>query len=338
MRQVWISRIGKPEVLQVREAPDPEPKAGEIRIRVKAAGVNFADISARVGLYPDAPKVPCVVGYEVSGTVEKLGEGVSELSEGQRVLALTRFGGYSDVVVVPHAQAAPIPDTLSFEKAAGVPVNYLTAWLMLMRLGNMQAGEKVLVHAVAGGVGQAATQICKWRGAEIFGTASGPKHERLKQAGVDHCIDYRNQDFEKEVMRLTQGEGVDLVIDAVGGKSFLKSYNCLASLGRLFCFGLSSAVKGTKRSLLTAAKAIFQLPKFKPMQLMDKNRGVYGVNLGHLWHVTPKLRGMLIEIVELIEAGHLDPVIDKTFSFADAPASHQYIQDRKNFGKVLLVP
>ncbi len=338
MRQVWISRIGAPDVLEVREAPDPEPSAGEVRIRVAAAGINFADISARVGLYPDAPKLPCVVGYEVSGSVDALGDGVDGLTVGQRVLALTRFGGYSDVVVVPAAQVAPIPDSLSFEKAAGIPVNYLTAWLMLIRLGNLQRGERVLIHAVAGGVGQAATQICRWRGAEIYGTASGPKHERLRAAGVDHCIDYRSQDFEAEIARLTDGEGVDIVIDAVGGKSFTKSYNSLAAMGRLFCFGLSSAVKGTKRSLLTAARALWSLPKFKPLQLMDKNRGVFGINLGHLWHVTPKLRGMLLEIVELVESGALDPVIDQTFPFAEAAAAHQYIQDRKNFGKVLLLP
>src|SRR5262245_58962604 len=193
MRQVWITRTGGPEVLQVREAPDPEPGQGEVRIRVKASGVNFADTMARVGLYPDAPKPPCVVGYEVSGVVDKLGPGADGPAPGTRVVAPTRFTGYSDTVVVPSIQASPLPDALSFEKAAAITVNYLTAYLMLVRLGNLQKGDTVLVHAVAGGVGQAALQICRHRGATVIGTASPSKHERLKSLGVAHCIDYTQQ-------------------------------------------------------------------------------------------------------------------------------------------------
>lgn len=338
MKQVWISKAGLPEVLQVREAKDPEPTADQVRIRVAAAGVNFADISARVGLYPDSPPIPCVVGYEVSGTVDAVGANVKSVAQGQRVLALTRFGGYSSVVCVPENQVSRIPDSLTLEKAAAIPVNYLTAWLMLIRLGNLQAGERVLIHAAAGGVGQAAIQISRWRKAEIFGTASASKHARLREEGVAHCIDYTKQDFEEEIKKLTQGQGVDVIIDAVGGKSFRKSYRSLASMGRLFCFGLSSAISGTSRSIPAALKALIQNPKFKPLDLMNFNRGVFGVNLGHLWDVAPKLHSMIAEILQLTEQGVLDPVVDKCFPFAEAPAAHQYIQDRKNFGKVLLIP
>lgn len=338
MRQVWIPKKGVPDVLEVREAPDPTPGPGEVLVRVAAAGINFADIMARMGLYPDAPKLPTVVGYEVSGHVEALGDGVEDLTKGQRVLALTRFGGYSDRIVVPALQVAAIPDDLSMEKAAGIPVNYLTAWLMLIKLGNVEKGERVLIHAAGGGVGQAAVQLCKWRGAEIFGTASGPKHDRLREAGVHHCIDYRNQDFEAEIARITDGEGVHVIIDAVGGKSFKKSYNSLAPMGRLFCFGLSSAAPGKKMSIFAAVRALFALPKFKPIPLMDDNRGVFGVNLGHLWDYTAQLRAMLLQIVELTKDGTLDPVVDASFSFDDAADAHRYIQDRKNFGKVVLTP
>src|SRR5207302_9347120 len=137
------------------------------------------------------------------------------------------FGGYSDVVVVPARQLARIPDGLPFDKAAAIPVNYLTAWLMLVWLGNVRAGDRVLVHAAAGGVGQAALQICRWRGATVIGTASAAKHARLASQGVAHCIDYTRQDFETEVHRITGGAGVDIVLDAVGGRSFAKSYRCL---------------------------------------------------------------------------------------------------------------
>ncbi len=338
MKQVWIPKIGEPSVLEVREAEDPEAGDGEVRIRVAAAGINFADIVARIGLYPDAPKLPAVVGYEVSGTVDQVGGGVEGLAEGDRVVALTRFGGYSDVVCVPTGQVAKIADGLSFESAAALPVNYLTAWLMLVWLGNVREGERVLVHAVAGGVGQAALQICRHFGAEVLGTASASKHPRLKELGVAHPIDYRSQDFEAEVKRITEGAGVDVVLDAVGGKSFTKSYRCLAPLGRLFVFGASSVVSGTKRSIWNAFRQMMRMPRFKPLDLMDKNRGVFGVNLGHLWEQGEKLQAMLVEIVDLAEQGRLEPVVDRSFSFEDAPYAHAYIQERRNFGKVLLVP
>jgi synaptic vesicle membrane protein VAT-1 len=336
MKQVWIPKIGTPEVLEVREAADPTPGAGEVRVRVHAAGINFADIMARMGLYPDAPPVPSVVGYEVSGVVDALGAGVQGVSEGQRVTAMTRFGGYTDTLIVPAGQIAPIADAMSFETAAAIPVNYLTAWLMLVRLGNVQAGERVLVHAAAGGVGQAALQICLLKGAEVIGTASAPKHERLRAAGVAHCIDYRSQDFEAEVKRITKGEGVHIALDAVGGKSFGASYRSLASLGRLFVFGSSSAAPGNRRNILAALKSLASVRKFGPMDLMDKNRGVFGVNLGHLWHIGDEMAVMLKEIVALTEAGKLAPVVDATFPLERASDAHAYIQARKNFGKVLL--
>lgn len=337
MRQVWITRTGGPEVLEVREAADPEPGAGQVRIRVAAAGVNFADVMARIGLYPDAPKLPTVVGYEVAGTIDAVGPGTT-LKVGARVLAMIRFGGYSDVVVVPEPMAVPLPDGLSFEKAAAIPVNYLTAWTMLVWLGNSHPGEKVLVHAAAGGVGQAALQICKVRGAEVIGTASKSKHARLKELGVTHCIDYTTEDFEVEVKRITNGRGVDIVLDAVGGESFGKSYRSLAPLGRLFVFGGSAfAPKGT-RNLFSVAKAFLAMPSFKPMTMMGENRGVHGVNIGHLWNETEKIRAILGDVMALVREGKLDPVVDKTFPFTQAGEAHRYIQERKNFGKVVLVP
>jgi NADPH:quinone reductase-like Zn-dependent oxidoreductase len=338
MRQVWIPRKGRPDVLEVREAPDPEPGPGQVRVRVQAAGVNFADVMARMGLYLDAPPLPAVVGYEVSGTVDALGAGVTGVAEGARVTALTRFGGYSSAVIVPEAQAIPIPDALSFEKAAAIPVNYLTAWLMLVWHGNLRQGDRVLVHAVAGGVGQAAVQICKWRGAEVIGTASGSKHERLKAMGVAHCIDYTKQDFEAEVARITGGKGVDLALDAVGGKSFKKSYRSLAPLGKLFMFGVSSIAPGDKRSIFAALRTLAALPKFKTIPLMQENRGVVGVNLGHLWDQQAKIQAMLTDIMALIRDGVLDPEVDKVFPFDRAGEAHGYIQARKNFGKVLICP
>ena len=338
MRQVWITKKGGPEVLQVREAPDPEPKAGEVRIRVAAAGINFADVLARMGLYPDAPRLPTVVGYEVAGTVDRVGAGVEGIREGDRVGSITRFGGYSDVVCVPAAQAYPLPEWLSFEKAAAIPVNYLTAWIMLVWLGCVREGDRVLVHAAAGGVGQAALQICRWKGAEVIGTASASKHARLRELGVAHCIDYRTQDFLAEVKRITGGRGVDLALDAVGGDSFRRSYRALAPLGRLYLFGASALAPGKKMNVVAAARGLWAMPTFRPIPLMNANKGVHGVNLGHLWDQTDLLGRMMREIVALVADRTFDPVVDRTFPFAQAGDAHAYIQDHGNFGKVLLTP
>lgn len=336
MRQVYITKAGGPEVLQVRESPDPTVKSGELRIRVSHAGVNYADIMARLGIYPDAPPIPCVVGYEVSGTVDQVGPGVTGFAEGDRVVTFSRFGGYADTVCVPAVWARQLSSAISFEQAAAIPVNYATAWIMLVREGNVQPGDLVLVHAAAGGVGQAALQICLSRGATVIGTASASKHARLRELGVSHCIDYTREDFEKAVMAHTNGRGVDIVLDAVGGNSFRKSYRCLAPLGRLFCFGASSASTGTRRDLFAAVKAMLTMPFFHPMPLMNQNRGVFGTNMGHLWDVMERLQPDMDEILRLVEAGTFQPVVDRVFPLAEAGAAHTFMQERRNFGKVLL--
>jgi len=334
MRSVWITRTGPPEVLEVRDGPEPVPANGEALVRMRAAGVNFADVMARLGLYPDAPKLPCVVGYEVAGTVERVGPGVSGLKTGDRVVALTRFGGYTEAITVPAAQVFPMPAAMSFEEAAAVPVNYLTAVLMLRHFGNVRKGDRVLVHAAAGGVGMAAIQLCRIAGAEVIGTASVGKHTTLRDAGVAHAIDYRTLDFEQEVKRITGGRGVDIVLDATG--AFGKSYRTLAPLGRLVCFGLSGAATGLVPSRLAALGRIIRLPWFHPIKLMNDNKAVIGVNLGHLWDRIELLRGEMLALLADYEAGRIAPVVGKTFPLTEAAAAHRFIQERQNVGKVLL--
>jgi NADPH:quinone reductase-like Zn-dependent oxidoreductase len=335
MRSVWIPRPGPPEVLEVREGPEPVPGSGQVLVRVRAAGVNFADVAARMGFYPDAPPRPCVVGYEVAGTIERLGPGVgAELAPAQRVVALTRFGGYAEAVAVPTAQVFPMPAAMGFEEAAAIPVNYLTAVLMLYRFGNVRRGETVLVHAAAGGVGMAALQLCRAVGAEVIGTASASKHAVLREAGVAHCIDYRTEDFEAAVRRITGGRGVDIALDATG--AFRKSYRCLAPLGRLVCFGLSSASSGLEPKRLQALLSVARLPFFHPIKLMNDNKAVIGVNLGHLWAHIDMLRREMMTLLEGWSTGVIKPVVGKTFPLVEAAAAHRYIQERRNVGKVVL--
>ena len=247
MRAIWITSAGGPGALQVRETADCEAGPGQVRIRVRAAGLNFADVMAAQGLYPDAPKPPCVVGYEAAGVVDALGGGVLDHAVGQRVVALTHFGGHADVVCVPARQVFQIPDEMSFEEAAALPVNYLTAYHMLFRVACVRPGERVLVHMAAGGVGLAVLQLCRTvEGLVVFGTASAGKHEMLRAEGCAHPIDYRTVDYAAEVRRLTAGEGVDVVLDPLGGNDWRKGLKLLRPCGRLVAFGFANLASGQR--------------------------------------------------------------------------------------------
>ena len=338
MRQVVTTGNGGVEVLKVQEAPDPKPDKGEVVIQVKAAGLNFADILARQGLYPDGPKKPCVMGYEVAGLVEAVGEGVDGGLVGKAVVALTRFGGQAEKVAVRADQIFEKPESLTFEQAAAIPVNYLTAYALLYVMGSLQANESVLIHNAGGGVGLAALDIAKKIGATTFGTASPGKHEFLRERGLDHPIDYRNQDWLPVLKELTNGRGVELVIDPIGGSHWKKSYAALRQTGRLGMFGVSSASANGLRGKLKLIKAAALMPRFHPLGLLNKNRGVFGLNLGHLWHEPEKVATWMKVILDGVSEGWIRPFVDKAFPFAQAGDAHSYVEARKNIGKVVLVP
>jgi NADPH:quinone reductase-like Zn-dependent oxidoreductase len=336
VRQAVIPRHGPPDVFELREAPDPVPAAGQLRIRVRASGVNFADVLARLGLYPDAPPPPLVVGYEVAGHIDAIGSGVTGFTVGDRVLAMTRFGGYSDVVVAPPEQCFRFPDALSDSEAAAVPVNYLTAALALYRMAALAPNETVLVHNAGGGVGIAATQLARLRGARVIGTASAMKHDALRTFGVEHAIDYRHANVAEEVRKITAGRGVDVVLDPIGGRSFGESYKMLAPLGRLIIFGLSSAAPGERRSWFSALKAWTTTQRFNPLSMINRNRGVFGLHVGHLWDQHAQLEPLVQMLMTELATGRLRPVVAKTFPLSDAAAAHRFLQNRSNIGKVVL--
>ncbi len=340
MRQIWIPKAGPPEVLELRDALDPLPGQGELRIRVEAAGVNFADIVGRLGLYPDLPRMPVVPGYEVAGLIDAVGEDVGLDWIGRDVLAATRFGGYADVVCVPEHQVFVRPPEMTAATGAALPVNYLTAYLLIEVMGRLGSGESVLIHSAGGGVGIAAIQLARRIEARIIGTASAAKHDFLKSIGVDHCIDYTHEDFEPRVRELTQGNGVELVIDAVGGTSFKKSFRALAPTGRMGRFGVSSSVTGKQRSRLASLRTALSMPwlQFNPLVLINQNKGVFGVNLGHLWEEADRLSAWMEALLQYYRLSVIRPVISAEFPFTEAADAHHYIQDRKNIGKVLLLP
>jgi NADPH:quinone reductase-like Zn-dependent oxidoreductase len=335
MRQAVIPRHGGPDVFELREGPDPVPGDGEILVRVRAAGVNFADILARIGLYPDAPKPPLVVGYEVAGVVAAVGPGVTQPHEGDRVVALTKFGGYADTVVVPAARAFRFPDRLSDAEAAAVPVAYLTAAIALYRLAAITSGETVLVHNAGGALGIAATQLARLRRATVIGTASAAKHDALRSFGVDLAIDYRHGSVESEVRRFTRGRGVDVILDPIGGKSFGASYRMLAPLGRLVMLGMSS-MSGERRSALRVLQSWWAMKAFSPLSLINRNRGVFGLHVGHLWDERRQLQPLVDLVFAELGANRLDPIVAKTFPLERVADAHRYIHSRANIGKVVL--
>lgn len=338
MKQIWIAKAGDPDVLEVRETDDPKPGAGEVIVDVQAAGVNFADVLARVGMYPDAPPIPCVVGYEVSGTVRDTGADVAGFAAGDRVFGLTRFGGYSDVVSVPAAQLFRMPDSMDFPTAAAIPVNYFTANLAVAFFGNLHRDETILIHNAGGGVGIAATGLARQRGANVFGTASGWKHDKLRALGVEYPIDYRNTDFVEAVRSRTEGRGVDLIIDPIGGKNLARDLEILAPLGRLVTFGISEPVKNGSRSMFRMLKSIIGMPRPSFLKLLGRNWSISGLNLGHLWSEIGRLQLIGGEVLAGIANGTLAPVIHAEVPFSNAAEAHRILQERRNFGKVVLIP
>lgn len=330
-----ITKRGGPEVLEVQEQPSPEPAAGQVLIEVAAAGVNFADTMARVGLYEDAPPLPCVVGYEVAGTVRSHGTGLdpSEIPIGTRVMAGTRFGGYSEEVVVDAADVFPLPDGMSFEEGAAIPVNYGTAWAGLVGFGSLRQGERVLIQAAAGGVGIAATQIASDVGAELWGTASPGKHDAIRQQGIDHPVDYTREGWEADLPQM------DLIMDAIGGESFRRSYRMLRPGGRLVAFGASSILKGERRNMLKALPQALRMARgFNLIDQMSTSKSVIGLNMLGLWDDRGTLAPWIEPVSELLERKVVRPVVSDVVPFDQAPEAHRILGERRNVGKVVLVP
>ena len=342
MKQIWITRAGGPDVLELREAADPVPGPGEVLVDVRAAGVNFADVMARMGAYPDAPPIPCVVGYEVAGTVVQAKAGAAPRGEptfapGERVFGLTRFGGYSTRVSVPAGQLFRIPDGMSFTEAAAIPVNYFTACLALIRFANLQPDESVLIHNAGGGVGIAAIQLARRIGARIYGTASAWKHERLRELGAHELIDYRTDDWVAAIRSRTSGAGVHVILDPIGGRNLRRDLEVLAPLGRLSAFGLSEPVGGGRRSLVRTLRSVLGMPRPHFITLLNRNWAIGGLNLGHLWGEIHRMRPIAEDLLAAWRDGFVRPEIAAEVPF-DRPAdAHRLLEERRNLGKVIYV-
>ena len=334
-RRLVITKAGSPSVLDVIDMEMPAPEAGEVCIEVHFAGINFADTLMRLGLYQPRPPFPFTPGYEVSGTIHSLGEGVTGLEVGQRVVAAMPNGGQASHVIAATSRVIPLPDDMSLEKAASMPVTYITAHHMLHHLGNLKSTDTVLIHGGAGGVGTAALQLCQWAGvSKVWATASGHKGDIIrKYGGVP--IDRHNQDFVEIIKQATDGKGVDHILDPISGENLKRSLKVLAMGGKVYTFGMSAAAPTSKRSLLKAYFAWRKTPKLDPLKMMSRNQGIFGVHMG-TWNDEAVIAEQLHRIIEGINAGKLDPVIDSIFPVEQAAQAHQHIHDAKNIGKVLL--
>lgn len=337
MQQIVIPHIGAPTVLEVRESDDPVPGPGEVRIKVEAAGINFADLMARIGVYPDAPPLPAVVGYEVAGDIDAVGEGVDPSRIGDAVISACKFGGYTSHLVVQNKQAILRPEGLDARNGAALAVTGLTAWFMCEEMGRVREGDRVLVHSAGGGVGLMACDLIKWRGGIAVGTASAMKHEFLKEWGYDELVDYRNEDFYEA---LKDGAPFDLALDPVGGESWKKSFDLLRTGGRLICFGFSANAAGNSRSIFATLSNLMKTPwlLFNPIRVINENKGVMGVNMGRMWAEEDRLLVWLGKLLGLWTEGKLRTHVHTAVPFSEAARAHQLIHDRENFGKVLLVP
>jgi len=334
VKQLVITRHGPPDVLEVRDSPDPAVLPDTVRIRVRVAGINFSDLLARQGLYPDAPKPPCTIGYEVAGVVDAVGPGVTTPRIGDQVVATTRFGGQSELVVVPAAAVFPLPAGWSLEQGAAFPVVYLTAHHMLVRVAAARRGETVLVHAAAGGVGLAVAELGRLFGLRVLGLASSGKHAILREYGVEP-LDSRDPRWFDAVRKVAP-HGVNVVLDAVGGDSWRHGYRLLAPGGRLVCYGASGLSDGARRNVVKTLWRVLRFPRFGPLALMNDNRSVAGVNLGHLWTDQVLLAPQIEALLGYAREGKLRPRVDRTFPLTEAAAAHRYIHERRNIGKVLL--
>jgi len=337
MKAIALIKTGNAATaFEVREIAKPQPQKGEVLIKVDTFGLNFADVMARKGMYKDAPPLPAILGYDVAGIVDAIGENVSTLKIGDRVTAMTRFGGYAEYAVTNASAVAVIPDNIDNATATALTTQYCTAYYAAAEMVNLHEGDKVLIQAGAGGVGTALIQYAKYKKCEIFATAgSDTKLNYLTSLGVHHPINYATQDFEIEIKNLIgEGKGVDVIFDAVGGKSVKKGFRLLAPGGRIVCYGAADL---TNKNLFGKLKAVLDFGLYHPLMLIALSKAIIGINMLHIADDKPSvLNRCLEEVVQLTSQGVFTPTLSKVFNAVDIAAAHEYLEKRKSIGKVVM--
>jgi NADPH2:quinone reductase len=338
MKALVLVRHGEArQAFELRELPAPEPRAGEVRIAVEAFGLNYADVSARQGTYADAPPIPCVIGYEVVGRIDAVGSGVTSWSAGQRVAALTRFGGYATAAVTDARAAVPIPEDMDVGVAAALPTQGCTAYFCAEEMVRLHPGDHVLVQAAAGGVGTLLVQLAKARGCVVYGTAgSEAKLDYLRRLGVDHPINYRHEDFGDVVRRVRGAEGLDIVFDSLGGSAVRKGLKLLGAGGRIVCFGAAEREAGPLQILRDVRfAASFGFPH--PIPLLMGSKSILGVNMLRIADHRPEVLGRCMRAVsKLVADGTLKPTVGGRFGADRIADAHDFLGGRGSTGKVVV--
>ncbi|MBT3301659.1 MAG: zinc-binding dehydrogenase [Bacteroidetes bacterium] len=338
MKAVFLTKYGNSsDVFEIRETAIPEPKGTEVLVKVETFGLNFADVIARRGMYGEAPANPCILGYEVVGHIEKLGPEVTTLKVGQKVVGLTRFGGYAEYALTEEMAAVVIPEEMDNGVATCLATQYATAYYSAYILGNLQENDHVLIHAAAGGVGIALTQLAKLRGCVTYGTtSSAEKIAFIKKSGIDFPINYKDHLFEEEVLKLNNSRKLDVIFDPIGGKNFKKSKSVLANGGRIITYGASDQLKG-KKGFLNNMRLLFGFGFLHPVFLIMSSKSVLGVNLLRIAENRPDLLNKSMNaVVNLVKEKKLSPHVGASYHINDIAIAHDLLESRKSIGKVVV--
>lgn len=338
MKAVFLNKYGNSaSAFEIKETEMPKAGKNEVVIRVICFGLNFADVVARRGLYPEAPKNPAVLGYDVAGVIHEVGDGVTEFTIGQRVVALTRFGGYAEYAKTNVAGVAAITDSIDYASATALATQGCTAYYCAFESVTLHEGDRVLVQAAAGGVGNMLVQMAKYKKCFVYGTASTFKLNYLKKMGVDKPIDYTQEDFSKTISNHSPTQQIDVVFDSLGGSTFKKSFKLLGPAGRIVTFGGAEQINGNKTNKWDTIKMALNFGIFSPIQLLMTSRAIIGVNMLKVADYRPVVfKHCITEVVKMAETGILVPTIDKVYKVHQIADAHDHLESRQSIGKVVV--
>lgn len=338
MKAIYLTKYGEPtEAFSITDCDIPIPGPDEILIKTECFGLNFADVVARKGLYRAAPPIPCVLGYEVAGTIAETGSKVSGFRTGQKVVGFTRFGGYAEYAVTNWRAVSPIPENISMEEAVALPTQYSTAYYCAYEVANVREGEHVLIHAAAGGVGIAVTQLVNRRNCTVYGTVSSDKKfDMLIQQGVNHPINYLEDNYVEKIQSLSGEEKLDVIFNPIGGKTFKQDRRLLASGGRLIGYGASDRLNRRKSKLATY-KLLYDFGFLHPVGLLTSSITIAGVNMLRIADHKPKiLQHCLNEVIGLAANNEIKPVVGGLYSAQEIAEAHMALESRNSIGKIAL--
>ncbi|KAL8574525.1 hypothetical protein ACOMHN_005902 [Nucella lapillus] len=339
MKSVVLTGFGGMKMIKVLQKPEPKAGDGEVLVRVKACGMSFPDLMLRQGVMDNTPKPPLIMGFECTGTIEIVGENATGFNVGDRVMALSDYKAWAELVAVPATSVFKLPDHMSFEDGAALLMNYVTAYILLFDLANLRQGQSLLMHSAAGGVGQAMLQLIRTvEDVTIFATASAHKHDSIRDK-VTHLLDH-NVDYVQEIRKVAS-DGVDIVLDCLCGEDTNRGISILKPMGKYLLYGSSNIVTGETKSFFSFAKSWWQVDKVNPIKLFDDNRCVGGFQLRRLLFRQGQhayVHNVVHKLTDLHKQGKIKPVIDSVWAFEDVGEGMQRLHDRKNIGKILLDP